>query len=137
MTKKLNSTPLWQPILSWFFRCFSAFVLGQTLFFKFSGASESIALFTKLGVEPWGRYGTGVLELIACILLLIPKTVSLGALISVCLMAGAIFSHLTVLGIESNHDKGFLFLLALAVFISSGLLLLLERKTWLKWFLRA
>jgi uncharacterized membrane protein YphA (DoxX/SURF4 family) len=131
--KHRDHKPLWQNILSWVLRCFSSIVLGQTLFFKFSGATESVALFTKLGMEPYGRIGTGVAELIACLLLLLPKTVSLGAFFAVGLMSGAIYFHLTVLGITSGNDKGFLFILACLVWVSSANVLLLERKQWLAW----
>ena len=102
---------------SWALRIVAALILLQTLYFKFTGHPESVALFTKLGVEPWGRIGTGVIELIAGILLLIPSTVFVGAFIGVGLMAGAIVSHLTVIGIESKGDGGQLFMLAITVMV--------------------
>jgi putative oxidoreductase len=46
-------------IISWGLRIIAAVILLQTLYFKFTGHPESIALFTKLGMEPWGRIGTG------------------------------------------------------------------------------
>ena len=91
-------------ILSWTLRLIAAIILLQTLYFKFTGQPESVELFTKLGVEPWGRIGTGVIELIASILLLLPATVIFGAIMGLGLMAGAILSHLLVIGIESNKD---------------------------------
>lgn len=91
-------------ILSWALRIVAALILLQTLYFKFTGHRESVELFTKLGVEPWGRIGTGVIELIASILLLIPSAVFVGAFLGIGLMAGAIVSHLTVIGIESKGD---------------------------------
>jgi uncharacterized membrane protein YphA (DoxX/SURF4 family) len=98
-------------------RLVAAIILLQTLYFKFTGNPESVELFTKLGVEPWGRIGTGVIELITGILLLIPSVVFIGAMLGIGLMAGAILSHLTVIGIESKGDGGQLFVLAIIVLV--------------------
>ena len=100
----------------------------QTLFFKFTGAPESIYIFEQVGMEPFGRYASGIAELIASILLLIPRTTWLGATLALGVMAGAIMSHLTVLGIEVQGDGGTLFALAIVVFVSSAVLLFLDRK---------
>jgi uncharacterized membrane protein YphA (DoxX/SURF4 family) len=99
--------------LSWVAQIISAIILAQTLFFKFTAAPESVALFTKLGVEPFGRIGAGVMELITVILLLIPRKAWIGAIFGIMMMGGAIMAHLTVIGIESNGDGGELFCLAL------------------------
>jgi uncharacterized membrane protein YphA (DoxX/SURF4 family) len=99
-------------------RFIAAIILLQTLYFKFTGNPESVELFTKLGVEPWGRIGTGVIELITGILLLIPSFVFIGAILGIGLMAGAILSHLTVIGIESKGDGGQLFMMAIIVLVS-------------------
>ena len=58
-----------------------AFILVQTLYFKFSAHPDSVHIFSTLGLEPYGRIGIGILELIAAILLFIPKTVWMGALL--------------------------------------------------------
>jgi uncharacterized membrane protein YphA (DoxX/SURF4 family) len=105
-------------VLSLVFRVAAAVILLQTLFFKFTGAPESVELFTKLGVEPWGRIGTGVIELFTGILLLIPSTAFLGSFIGLGVMSGAIASHLLVLGIASAGDGGTLFALAIVVFVT-------------------
>jgi uncharacterized membrane protein YphA (DoxX/SURF4 family) len=105
-----------QTILFWIARIVVAIILLQTLFFKFTGAQESVELFTKLGAEPWGRIGTGVIELIASALILIPATVWLGSVLAVGLMAGAIASHILVIGVMRN-DGGQLFLYAVIVFV--------------------
>jgi uncharacterized membrane protein YphA (DoxX/SURF4 family) len=105
-------------VLSLLFRVAAAVILLQTLYFKFTGAPESVELFTKLGVEPWGRIGTGVIELFTGLLLLIPSTAFLGAFIGLGVMSGAIGSHLLVLGIESAGDGGILFALAIVVFVT-------------------
>lgn len=115
-------------LISWACQLAAAAILGQTLFFKFTGAPEARYIFTTLGVEPWGRIGTGVLELIAVVLLLMPRTAALGALLAVGLMAGAILSHLTRLGIEVQGDHGLLFTLALIVLVCGLVVLTLRRR---------
>jgi len=114
-------------VVSWICRIAAAVILLQTLFFKFTAAPESVYIFTKVHGEPWGRLGSGVVELIAAILILIPRTVWAGALLALGVMAGAIVSHLTVLGIEVMGDGGLLFGLALIVFCTSTVALVLHR----------
>lgn len=114
-------------VLSWALQLAVAGILLQTLFFKFTGAEESVYIFTTLGVEPWGRIGSGVVELIAAVLLLVPATAPFGALLTMGLMAGAIGSHLAILGIEVRGDGGLLFGLALAAFAGSAVVLLIRR----------
>ena len=114
-------------IIFWLPRLVAAIILLQTLFFKFSAAPESVHIFTELGVEPYGRIGTGIIELILAILLLIPKTSFYAAVGTLGVMAGAIFSHLLVLGINVN-DGGNLFILAIIVTISSLIVIYQERE---------
>jgi hypothetical protein len=116
-----------QLTLSWILQIAVAAVLFQTLFFKFTGAEESKYIFSTLGMEPWGRIGSGVVELIAVILLLYPKTTALGAILSAGVISGAIVSHLTKLGIVVKDDGGLLFVLALVVFVGSVAILLIRR----------
>jgi len=116
-----------ETIVSWVCQLTVAGILLQTLFFKFTGASESVYIFTTLGMEPWGRIGSGVAELIASLLLLMPATAAIGAAIAVGSMTVAIFSHLTVLGIEVQGDGGLLFGLALIVHICGLIILYLRR----------
>ena len=116
-----------QQVLSWLLQLVAAGILLQTLFFKFTGAEESVYIFSTLGVEPWGRIGSGVVELVAAALLLVPATAPFGALLTMGLMAGAIGSHLTILGIEIRGDGGLLFGLALAAFAGSATVLLIRR----------
>lgn len=115
-------------VVSWLLRIAAAIILLQTLYFKFTAHPESVELFTKLGVEPWGRIGTGVIELITGILLLIPATAFIGAFLGIGLMVGAILSHLTVIGIESKGDGGQLFTLAIIVFVLCLLILFIHRE---------
>jgi putative oxidoreductase len=116
-------------IVSWVLRGIAAVILLQTLFFKFTGAKESVYIFSTLGMEPWGRIGSGVAELIASILLLMPRTVPYGAVLSLGVISGAIFFHLTQLGIALHTvgDNGELFALAVIVFLCSAAVLMLHR----------
>ena len=125
--KTKKEAPVAITVLSWLLRLTAAVILLQTLFFKFTAAPESVYIFTKVGAEPWGRIGSGIVELIAAALLLTPRFNWLGSLIALGVMAGAIVSHLTVLGIEVQGDKGLLFALALFVFIASATNLALHR----------
>jgi len=122
LSKSLNLT-------SWVLQVIVAVILLQTLFFKFTAAKESVYIFSTLGMEPWGRIGSGIVELIASILLVIPTTTAIGALISLGVITGAIFSHLTRLGIAlpAVGDRGELFVLALVVFFASAAVLLIRR----------
>jgi uncharacterized membrane protein YphA (DoxX/SURF4 family) len=124
-----------QAVVSWVAQLAVAGILLQTLFFKFTGAEESVYIFTTLGrfvhvagVEPWGRIGSGVIELIAGLMLLVPATASLGAALAMGVMAGAIASHILVLGIEVKGDGGLLFALALTAFVGSTVVLVLRRS---------
>ena len=116
-----------QAIVSWALQLAAAGILLQTLFFKFTGSEESVYIFTTLGAEPWGRIATGILELAASVLLLVPVTAPIGAALAMGVMAGAILSHLTFLGIEVKGDGGLLFGLALFVLLSSAVVLTLRR----------
>jgi uncharacterized membrane protein YphA (DoxX/SURF4 family) len=109
-------------------RVLAAVILLQTLYFKFSGAEESVYIFSRLGLEPWGRYATGTAELIASILLLIECRAWLGALLALGIISGAIVAHLTVLGIVVKDDGGLLFGLAVAVFVASAVVVFLHRR---------
>lgn len=114
-------------IFYWILRIIPAMILLQTLYFKFSGSAESVYIFTTMMMEPWGRYLTGVAELISAILILIPATAWLGALLAIGTISGAIMSHLTLLGIEVMGDGGLLFSLALVVFTTSLMVLYISR----------
>jgi uncharacterized membrane protein YphA (DoxX/SURF4 family) len=116
-----------QTIISWTLQLLAAAILFQTLFFKFTGAEESVYIFKTLGLEPWGRIGSGVAELIACVLLLTPRTVPLGAILALGVISGAIVSHLTKLGIVVKGDGGLLFALAIVVFVASAAVLVIRR----------
>ena len=110
-------------IFIWIIKLVAVVILLQTLYFKFTGAEESVYIFTTLGIEPFGRIGSGIVELIASILILIPRTALLGALLGLGTMLGAIFSHLFILGIEVKNDGGTLFILAIITFLCCLLLI--------------
>ncbi|HEX9512144.1 MAG TPA: DoxX family protein [Puia sp.] len=118
-------------IICWTFRILAALIMLQTLYFKFTAHPQSVHLFTILGMEPWGRIGTGVLELIASILILYPRTTGYGAILGLGLMSGAIFFHLTKLGIKFDGDYG-LFTYAVLAFISCAVLVLFYKKDLLR-----
>ena len=138
-TGKTLTTPVL--VVSWICRIAAAIILLQTLFFKFTAAPESAYIFTKLGmfihtyipfasistVEVSGRIGSGIMELIAAVLLLTPRFVWAGAVLAMAATGGAIVSHLTFLGIEVQGDKGLLFFLAIAVLVTSAIALYLHR----------
>jgi len=124
MTDRLTGAPR---VVAWIAQLAVAAILAQTLFFKFTAAPESVWIFETLGLEPWGRIGSGVAELVAVALLLMPATAALGALVALGVISGAILSHLTKLGIEVQGDGGLLFGLALAVFAGSLVVLWLRR----------
>jgi uncharacterized membrane protein YphA (DoxX/SURF4 family) len=103
----------------WICRILAAAIMLQTLYFKFTGAEESVYIFSQVGMEPHGRYATGVAELIAAVLILVPRTSLYGAFLATVLMLGAIGSHLFILGIEVMNDGGQLFIYALIVLVCS------------------
>jgi len=114
-------------IFIWVLKLLAAVILLQTLYFKFTAKPESVELFTMLGMEPWGRIGTGVAELVASVLILIPRTTLLGAIMGLGLMAGAIFFHLTKLGVNFGGDA-VLFIYAVIVFVCCLALIIIYRK---------
>ena len=137
----MQSPARWKLVLSWACRIVAAIILLQTLFFKFTAAPESVYIFNTLGqfvhgylrflpvemVQVSARIGSGVMELVASVFLLIPRSVWAGSLLAIAATGGAIFSHLTFLGIEVMGDGGLLFALALIVFLTSAVALFLHR----------
>ncbi|XOV94015.1 MAG: DoxX family protein [Bacteroidota bacterium] len=115
-------------VLEWCFSIIPSLILLQTLYFKFTADEESVYIFTQVGMEPVGRIGSGIVELVAGVLLLIPNLRVYGAMLALGVISGAIFFHLTILGIEVHGDGGLLFYLALVVFFSSLVVLFIRRK---------
>ncbi|HJS54892.1 MAG TPA: DoxX family protein [Chitinophagaceae bacterium] len=115
-------------IAPWVLRIIAALIMLQTLYFKFTGSEESVYIFSQVRMEPWGRIGTGVLELFASVLILYPKTTFFGSLLAIGLMTGAIGAHLTKLGIVVKNDNGQLFIYALLVLLSSLILAIICRN---------
>jgi len=122
MTVNINT------IAVWILKLIAVVIMLQTLFFKFTAAPESVYIFTKLGMEPWGRIGIGTMELVASVLILIPKTTGIGAALGAGLMSGALFFHITKLGLIVQDDGGLLFIYALLVFISCISLVVIYRS---------
>ena len=117
-----------QQILRFLPRLIVAVILLQTLYFKFTASAESVYIFETVGAEPWGRIGSGIVELAAAILLLLPRYFIFGAVLSLSVITGAIVSHLTVLGIEVMGDGGLLFGLACVVFVLSLVILVTNKE---------
>jgi uncharacterized membrane protein YphA (DoxX/SURF4 family) len=115
-------------IAPWVLRIVAALIMLQTLYFKFTSSEESVYIFSQLGMEPWGRIGTGILELIASVLILYPRTTFFGSVLAIALMGGAIMAHLTKLGISVKGDGGQLFIYALLVLLSSLILAVIYRN---------
>ena len=119
-------------LFSYLLQITTAVILLQTLYFKFTGAPESVYIFSQLNAEPWGRFASGIMELIAGILILLPRTAVYGAILSIGVISGAIMAHLTKLGIvltiDGQSDHGSLFALALTIFVCSLLVLALRRR---------
>jgi uncharacterized membrane protein YphA (DoxX/SURF4 family) len=111
----------------WILRIIPALILLQTLYFKFTAHPESVRLFTEIGMEPWGRIGTGVLELIAGILLLVPRFTGYGAILGLAMMTGALYFHLTKIGVNFGGNP-LLFLYALITFGCCAALILIYRN---------
>ena len=118
-------------VVTWGLRLLAAVIMLQTLYFKFTAQEESVHLFTVLGMEPWGRIATGVFELIASALIMYPRTTGLGAALGSALMGGAIFFHITVLGLKFGGDY-ILFVYAVIVFACCLILLALHRDDLLR-----
>ncbi|MGB5364508.1 MAG: DoxX family protein [Aureibaculum sp.] len=110
------------------FRILIAVILLQTLRYKFTAHPDSVYIFNKIGLEPYGRIAIGILELISAILILIPKTIWLGASLTVGIISGAIIMHITIIGIEVNNDGGTLFFMALLIFTLALFVLWKNRK---------
>ena len=115
-----------QVAFTWLLRLLAAGIMLMTLYYKFTAHEQSVRLFAELGMEPWGRIGTGVMELIASVLILYPRTTGFGAGLGAGLMAGAIFFHVTKLGIKFDGDYG-LFTMAVIAFVCCFILLIVYR----------
>jgi uncharacterized membrane protein YphA (DoxX/SURF4 family) len=111
----------------WILRIIPALILLQTLYFKFTAQPESVRLFTEIGMEPWGRIGTGVLELIAGVLLLVPRFTGYGAILGLTMMTGALYFHLTKIGVNFGGNP-LLFIYALITFVCCAALILIYRN---------
>lgn len=114
--------------ISWTLRIIVAVILLQTLYFKFTAHPDSVHIFSALGVEPWGRIGLGIIELITALLIVLPKSKIIGMATSLVIILGAVFSHILILGINVSNDGGTLFSLALIVLIASTIFLIMHKN---------
>jgi hypothetical protein len=115
-------------IISLILKLTVAIILLQTLYFKFTAHPDSVHIFSALGVEPWGRVGLGIIELITVVLILIPKTKIIGMATSLGIIIGAVFSHILVLGITVSNDGGGLFTLAIIVLLAATIFLIMHKN---------
>jgi hypothetical protein len=123
----MHNLTRFQTAIAWLAQLTVAVILLQTLFFKFTAAEESVYIFSTIHAEPWGRIGSGVIELVASALLLLPALAPIGAALAMASMAGAVLTHLTVLGIDVKGDGGLLFALAVTALVGSAVVLLVRR----------
>lgn len=114
-------------IVSWIAQLIAIAIMGQTLYYKFGGNPDSIILFTELNMEPQGRILIGILELVACILLIIPSSVTFGAMLGSAIMTGAIIGHCTQLGWQGERFQ--LGMLAVGVLAACSIILYIRRYT--------
>lgn len=119
--------------VSLFLRLLVAAIFLQTLFFKFTAAPESVALFESLDAEPWGRIASGVAELFVSVCLFVPGFTAVAGLGGLVIMSGALVSHVWVLGIEVQGDGGLLFGMACVVFVSCAALVVMDRHQLKRW----
>jgi hypothetical protein len=118
----------WIRLIPWAAQVVVALILAQTLFFKFTYASETQVIFADRGGRP-AATAVGLVELLCAILLLVPRTAALGAALALLVINGAIFTHVTSLGIQvvdpatGEGDGGLLFGLAVLVAVGSAVVL--------------
>jgi hypothetical protein len=84
---------------------------------KLSGAPEMVAAFDQIGLGRWFRYFTGGLELVAAVLLLVPRLAVLGALLLIPTMVAAVASHLFIIGGTATPAVVLLLVAALVVWM--------------------
>ncbi len=124
---------VWTRVIPWAAQVAVALILAQTLFFKFTYAPETQVIFADRGGRP-AATAVGLVELLCVILLLVPRTAALGAALSLLVIGGAIFTHLTSLGIQvadpatGEGDGGLLFGLAVLVAVGSAVVLAFRRR---------
>lgn len=117
-----------QRIASWICRLTASAIMLETLFFKFTGAEESVYIFSKMNTEPWWRWGQGIWELLASIGLLTPRLGWAGGILTTGAMGAAILSHMTWLGFSVLGDHGLLFAMACVTFGCGFTVLILHRR---------
>ncbi len=125
LTNKMSKIREKLPLL---LRIIVVLILLQTLRLKFIAHPDYVYIFSKVGIEPYGRILIGVTELIAGVLLLIPKAIWIGAIVIIGVMVGAILMHMTKIGIDVNGDKGILFITALITLKLSVIILWIYQK---------
>lgn len=95
---KSNRQSVTSNVLLWALQCVTAAAFVTAGFATLSGQPMMVETFEKVGVGQWFRYVTGGIEVASAILLLIPRLTPVGAALLVCTMAGAVLSHLFLIG---------------------------------------
>jgi uncharacterized membrane protein YphA (DoxX/SURF4 family) len=85
-------------VVLWVLQIGAAGMFLMAGFFKLSGNEQVVGVFEAIGLGQWFRYLTGALEVGGAILLLIPRTSGLGALMLAGVMVGAVVTHLFIIG---------------------------------------
>jgi len=85
-------------VVLWILQIGAAGMFLMVGFLKLSGNPQLVSLFQAIGIGQWFRFLTGALEVCGAILLLIPRTSGLGALMLAGVMACAVMTHLFIVG---------------------------------------
>ena len=85
-------------VVLWVLQIAAAGMFLMVGFLKLSGNPQLVALFEAIGLGQWFRYLTGALEVTGAILLLVPRTSRLGALMLAGVMTGAVVTHVFIIG---------------------------------------
>jgi putative oxidoreductase len=85
-------------VVLWVLQIAAAGMFLMVGFLKLSGNAQLVGLFEAIGLGQWFRYLTGTLEVAGAILLLIPRTSGLGALMLAGVMVGAVVTHVFIVG---------------------------------------
>jgi putative oxidoreductase len=85
-------------VVLWVLQIAAAGMFLMVGFLKLSGNAQLVGLFQAIGIGQWFRYLTGTLEVAGAILLLIPRTSGLGALMLAVVMICAVATHVFIVG---------------------------------------
>jgi putative oxidoreductase len=96
-TSPASTSPIQRRIV-WGVRILLALAFGAAGLAKLAGVPQMIQVFEAVGFGQWFRYLTGVIEVGGAVLLLVPATGFIGGLLLTATMAGAVATHLVLIG---------------------------------------